>query len=35
LKEREIKQSDLDLLELAAAAGKIDLKYLDKSGFCA
>ena len=32
---RETKQSDLDMLELAAAAGEIDLKYLDESGFCA
>ncbi|WP_442937618.1 IS630 family transposase [Nostoc sp.] len=32
---REKKQADLDMLELAAAAGEIDLKYLDESGFCA
>jgi transposase len=32
---REIKQTDLDMLEWAAAAGEIDLKYLDESGFCA
>ncbi|QFS52817.1 hypothetical protein GXM_10081 [Nostoc sphaeroides CCNUC1] len=25
----------LDILELAAATGEIDLKYLDESGFCA
>jgi hypothetical protein len=25
--------SDLDMLEWAAAAGEIDLKYLDESGF--
>src|ERR687886_1109181 len=31
---RKIKQTDLDMLELAAA-GEIDLKYLDDSGFCA
>lgn len=31
---REIKLADLDMLELAAAAGEIDLKYLDESGFC-
>jgi putative transposase len=31
---REHKQADLDLLELSAAAGEIDLKYLDESGFC-
>jgi putative transposase len=28
------KQGDLDMLELSAAAGEIDLKYLDESGFC-
>lgn len=28
-----IKQADLDMLELAAAAGEIDLFYLDESGF--
>jgi len=27
--------SDLDMLEWVAAAGEIDLKYLDESGFCA
>jgi putative transposase len=32
---RSIKQADLDMLELAAAVGEIDLKYLDESGFCA
>ena len=31
---REIKLADLDMLELAAAAREIDLKYLDESGFC-
>jgi transposase len=31
---QKIKQTDLDMLELAAA-GEIDLKYLDESGFCA
>ncbi len=34
-KLRDIKQADLDMLELAAATGEIDLKYLDESGFCA
>jgi len=33
-KTKEIKQSDLDMLELSAATGEIDLKYLDESGFC-
>ena len=33
-KTREIKQADLDMLELSAATGEIDLKYLDESGFC-
>jgi putative transposase len=28
------KQADLDMLELSAASGEIDLKYLDESGFC-
>ncbi|MEH1791003.1 MAG: IS630 family transposase [Nostoc sp.] len=28
------KQADLEMLELSAAAGEIDLKYLDESGFC-
>jgi transposase len=32
-KQRAIKQADLDLLELASAAGEIDLLYLDESGF--
>ena len=32
--KREIKQADLDMLELSAAAGEIDLFYLDESGFC-
>lgn len=32
--QRRIKQADLDMLELAAAAGEIDLFYLDESGFC-
>jgi len=32
---RAQKQADLDMLELAAAAGEIDVKYLDESGFCA
>ena len=31
--QRAIKQADLELLELAAAAGEIDLLYLDESGF--
>ena len=31
--KRAIKQTDLDMLELAAAAGEIDLLYLDESGF--
>jgi putative transposase len=31
---RANKQADLDMLELAAASGEIDLKYLDESGFC-
>ncbi|MHC0067520.1 IS630 family transposase [Nostoc sp. UIC 10890] len=34
-KIKEIKQADLDMLELSAANGEIDLKYLDESGFCA
>ncbi|QLE39362.1 IS630 family transposase [Nostoc sp. C052] len=34
-KVQEIKQADLDMLELSAASGEIDLKYLDESGFCA
>ena len=32
-KRRAIKQADLDMLELAAAVGEIDLFYLDESGF--
>lgn len=32
---QQIKQADLEMLELSAAAGEIDLKYLDESGFCA
>jgi hypothetical protein len=32
--QRQIKQGDLEMLELAAAAGEIELKYLDESGFC-
>ncbi|MBE8968602.1 hypothetical protein IQ277_20970 [Nostocales cyanobacterium LEGE 12452] len=35
LKAKQIKQADLDMLELSAASGEIDLKYLDESGFCA
>ncbi|WP_238993794.1 IS630 family transposase [Calothrix sp. PCC 6303] len=31
---RANKQADLDMLELSAASGEIDLKYLDESGFC-
>ncbi|MHC5717812.1 MAG: IS630 family transposase [Nostoc sp.] len=31
---RANKQAELDMLELSAAAGEIDLKYLDESGFC-
>jgi putative transposase len=31
--KKEIGQADLDMLELAAAAGDIHLKYLDESGF--
>lgn len=31
---KQIKLADLDLLALAAAAGEIDLLYLDESGFC-
>ncbi|AFZ22329.1 hypothetical protein Mic7113_6768 (plasmid) [Allocoleopsis franciscana PCC 7113] len=31
--QRAIKQADLDMLELAAATGEIDLLYLDESGF--
>lgn len=29
-----LKQADLDLLELAAQEGHLDLKYLDEAGFC-
>jgi transposase len=32
---QQLKQADLEMLELSAAAGEIDLKYLDESGFCA
>ena len=32
---RASKQADMDMLELAAAHGVIDLKYLDESGFSA
>jgi putative transposase len=32
---RESKQADMDMLELAAASGEIDVKYLDESGFSA
>jgi hypothetical protein len=32
-KQRAIKQADLEMLELTAAAGEIDLLYLDESGF--
>ncbi len=32
--QRQFKQSDKDMLELAAASGEIELKYLDESGFC-
>ena len=31
--ELEIKKNDLEMLELAASAGEICLKYLDESGF--
>ena len=33
LSQKEIGQADLDMLEWAAAAGDIQLKYLDESGF--
>jgi hypothetical protein len=33
-KLRQAGQGDLDMLQLAAAAGEICLKYLDESGFC-
>ena len=32
--QRALKQADLDMLEMAAAAGEIDLLYLDESGCC-
>jgi transposase len=32
---RASKQADMDMLELAAASGEIDVKYLDESGFSA
>ena len=32
--QRQRKLADLDMLKLAAAAGEIELKYLDESGFC-
>lgn len=32
---QQIKQADLEMLELSAAAEEIDLKYMDESGFCA
>jgi putative transposase len=32
---QQIKQADLEMLELSAAVGEIDLKYVDESGFCA
>lgn len=31
---RQIKKTDLEMLELSDACGEIDWKYLDKSGFC-
>ena len=34
-RESDEMKADLDILELSAAAGDIDLKYLDESGFCA
>lgn len=33
-KQRDLKQADLDMVEFSAAAGEIDLFYLDESGFC-
>ena len=33
-KQKYLKQADLDMVELSAAAGEIDLFYLDESGFC-
>lgn len=32
--QRQFKQADKEMLELAAAAAEIQLKYLDESGFC-
>lgn len=32
--QRQFKQADLEMLELAAATAEIELKYLDESGFC-
>lgn len=32
--QRQFKQADLEMLELAAAVGEIQLMYLDESGFC-
>lgn len=32
--QKQLKLADLETLELAAAEGYIDLKYLDESGFC-
>jgi transposase len=34
LKQKAIKQADLEMLKIAACAGEIDLKYLDEAGFC-
>jgi hypothetical protein len=34
LEQQRLKQADLDILELAAQEGHIDLKYLDEAGFC-
>lgn len=31
---RAQKQADLEMWELSATSGEIDLKYLDESGFC-
>jgi putative transposase len=33
-KSPAVKQAELEMLELSAASGEIDLKYLDESGFC-
>ena len=33
-KQKYLKQADLDMVELSAAAGEIDFFYLDESGFC-